>query len=46
MGQDTVVERMMIALLTGGHLLLLGVPTTDEFGHADLERVYLEHMRD
>ncbi|HXJ56758.1 MAG TPA: AAA family ATPase, partial [Verrucomicrobiae bacterium] len=25
-GQDTVVERMMIALLTGGHLLLLGVP--------------------
>ena len=27
-GQDTVVERMMIALLTGGHLLLLGVPGT------------------
>ena len=25
-GQDTVVERLMIALLTGGHLLLLGVP--------------------
>lgn len=25
-GQDTVVERMMVALLTGGHLLLLGVP--------------------
>ena len=25
-GQDVVVERMMIALLTGGHLLLLGVP--------------------
>src|SRR5690349_13250476 len=25
-GQDTVVERMMIALLTSGHLLLLGVP--------------------
>ena len=25
-GQDTVVERMMIALLTGGHLLLVGVP--------------------
>ncbi len=25
-GQDIVVERMMIALLTGGHLLLLGVP--------------------
>jgi MoxR-like ATPase len=25
-GQDTVVERMLIALLTGGHLLLLGVP--------------------
>ena len=25
-GQDTVVERMMIALLTGGHLLLIGVP--------------------
>jgi ABC-2 type transport system ATP-binding protein len=20
--------------------------TTDEFGHADLERIYLEHMRD
>ena len=27
-GQDVVVERMMIALLTGGHLLLLGVPGT------------------
>jgi MoxR-like ATPase len=27
-GQDTVVERMMIALLTGGHLLLIGVPGT------------------
>jgi MoxR-like ATPase len=27
-GQDTVVERMLIALLTGGHLLLLGVPGT------------------
>jgi MoxR-like ATPase len=27
-GQDIVVERMMIALLTGGHLLLLGVPGT------------------
>ena len=25
-GQDVVEERMMIALLTGGHLLLLGVP--------------------
>jgi MoxR-like ATPase len=25
-GQDTVVERMMVALLTGGHLLLVGVP--------------------
>lgn len=25
-GQDTVVERMLVALLTGGHLLLLGVP--------------------
>ena len=25
-GQDIVVERMLIALLTGGHLLLLGVP--------------------
>jgi len=25
-GQDSVVERMMIALLTGGHLLLVGVP--------------------
>ena len=25
-GQDVVVERMMIALLTGGHLLLIGVP--------------------
>jgi MoxR-like ATPase len=25
-GQDTVVERMLIALLTGGHLLLMGVP--------------------
>src|ERR1044071_2718368 len=25
-GQDVVVERMMIALLTGGHLLLVGVP--------------------
>jgi MoxR-like ATPase len=25
-GQDTVVERTMIALLTGGHLLLVGVP--------------------
>ena len=25
-GQDTVVERMMVALLTGGHLLLIGVP--------------------
>lgn len=25
-GQDIVVERMMIALLTGGHLLLVGVP--------------------
>src|SRR6476660_1114255 len=27
-GQDVVVERMMISLLTGGHLLLLGVPGT------------------
>src|SRR5690606_19163086 len=27
-GQEVVVERMMIALLTGGHLLLLGVPGT------------------
>lgn len=27
-GQDVVVERMMVALLTGGHLLLLGVPGT------------------
>lgn len=27
-GQDIVVERMLIALLTGGHLLLLGVPGT------------------
>ena len=27
-GQDTVVERMLIALFTGGHLLLLGVPGT------------------
>src|SRR5436190_11612408 len=25
-GQDTVVERILIALLTGGHLLLQGVP--------------------
>ena len=25
-GQDTVVERLLIALLTGGHLLLVGVP--------------------
>lgn len=25
-GQETVVERMLIALLTGGHLLLQGVP--------------------
>jgi MoxR-like ATPase len=25
-GQESVVERMMIALLTGGHLLLVGVP--------------------
>ncbi len=25
-GQDSVVERMLIALLTGGHLLLVGVP--------------------
>jgi MoxR-like ATPase len=25
-GQDVVVERMMVALLTGGHLLLIGVP--------------------
>jgi MoxR-like ATPase len=25
-GQDTVVERIMVALLTGGHLLLVGVP--------------------
>ena len=27
-GQDVVVERALIALLTGGHLLLLGVPGT------------------
>ncbi len=27
-GQDTVVERMVVALLTGGHLLLVGVPGT------------------
>jgi MoxR-like ATPase len=27
-GQDIVVERMLIALLTGGHLLLVGVPGT------------------
>ena len=27
-GQDTVVERVLIALLTGGHLLLQGVPGT------------------
>ncbi len=27
-GQDDVVERMLIALLTGGHLLLVGVPGT------------------
>ena len=25
-GQDVVVERILIALLTGGHLLLEGVP--------------------
>src|SRR6188474_2703566 len=25
-GQDVVVERVMIALLTGGHLLLQGLP--------------------
>src|SRR5829696_5725187 len=25
-GQDTVVERLLIALLTGGHLLLQGMP--------------------
>lgn len=25
-GQDVVVERVLVALLTGGHLLLLGVP--------------------
>ncbi len=25
-GQDTVVERVLIALLTSGHLLLQGVP--------------------
>ena len=25
-GQDTVVERLLIALFTGGHLLLQGVP--------------------
>ena len=25
-GQDVVVERLLIALLTGGHLLLQGVP--------------------
>ncbi|MCX8488545.1 MAG: AAA family ATPase, partial [Opitutales bacterium] len=25
-GQDVVVERVMIALLTGGHLLLQGMP--------------------
>ena len=27
-GQDDVVERMLVALLTGGHLLLIGVPGT------------------
>src|SRR5215470_5787860 len=25
-GQDTVVERLLIALFTGGHLLLQGMP--------------------
>jgi len=25
-GQDVVVERLLIALFTGGHLLLQGVP--------------------
>ncbi len=25
-GQDVVVERMLIALFTGGHLMLQGVP--------------------
>ena len=25
-GQEAVVERLLIALLTGGHLLLQGVP--------------------
>ena len=25
-GQNTVVERLLIALFTGGHLLLQGVP--------------------
>ena len=28
------------------HGTLIAQHTTDEFGHADLERVYLEHMRD
>lgn len=28
------------------HGMLVAQHTTDEFGHADLERVYLEHMRD
>ena len=28
------------------HGTLVAQHTTDEFGHADLERVYLEHMRD
>jgi ABC-2 type transport system ATP-binding protein len=28
------------------HGTLVAQHTTDEFGHADLERIYLEHMRD
>jgi ABC-2 type transport system ATP-binding protein len=33
-----------VGIMKHGHLV--AQHTTDEFGHADLERVYLEHMRD
>ena len=42
-GQQVVVERVLIALLTGGHLLLEGVPGTcqDPPGHRPLEKQWI-----
>ena len=37
-GQDNLLERMAVALLTGGHLLVEGCPGGQDAGGADARR--------